>query len=155
MQITILKEYEELSMRNKLFRRNPEGLTTEEIESLEQKMNSQNEFPKTLREFLAIGGKFDSIGFDGTSTGSHDLIHTHYKAKALARGIKLRRPFFIITILDGKCFTFVYLDEGDNPQPWNCSIDEGYDSDENEQLWKTPYNTLSELILDHVKSAQI
>ncbi len=62
------------------------------------------------------------------------------------RGIEITRPFIIFDELDGETFSFIYLDEGDNPQPWNCSVDEAYDSDEGEQIYKMISKSFSQYI---------
>jgi len=122
----------------------PEGMTEAEIEALELEMNNGNKFPKAFREYLYIGGKWSCLSMnDGNYHGKTKMLK-HYMKR---RGITFERPIVAFNVgMDSLDFSFIYLDEDDNPQPYNCSSDISYDSDEGEIVWKTPQKTFSELI---------
>ena len=131
----------------------PEGKTMEEIQELETLFNQGNPFPKAFREFLFIGGRYDAIGINSSIDGNYKGLHQYYEEGMAKRGLKFNRPFMVFHDLEGGCGLFIYLDEGDDPQPYICSVSEGYDSDDDEKIWKSGYSTFKELIDDLVNSA--
>jgi hypothetical protein len=48
---------------------------------------------------------------------------------------------------------FIYLDEGDNPTVWFCSVDKDYDSEDGKSIWQLPDPNFSALIDDLVNKA--
>ncbi len=134
-----------IERKDLLKRREPEGKTLEEIEELENILNKGNSLPKVFKEYLWLGGNLNTIGLNG-SQGKYIENIQYFQEKMKKRGVKITRPFIIFDSLDGATFAFIYLDEGDNPQPWNCSVRKAYDSDEGEQLWKTGYKTFKDYI---------
>jgi restriction endonuclease S subunit len=131
----------------------PRGLSETDIVQMEQEMNNGKTFPKAYREFLFLGGEFSTIQLN------HYGKHTPKGTEKFRQGLKKRkinmvRPFAMISVLDGECGTFIYLDEGDNPKPYNCSIDKAYDSDDDEIIWDSPFNTFSQMIDEHIYLAE-
>lgn len=45
---------------------------------------------------------------------------------------------------------FIYLDEGDDPFVWNCSVDEDYDSEKGEAIWKTTHNDQFSILVNRL-----
>jgi len=152
MEIKYLKTYNENKDSSKFWGRNTKSKTTEEIQELETLFNNGTPFPKAFREFLFIGGNFNAIGLE-TSTGNYKGLHQYYEEGMAARGLKFNRPFMVFHNFEGAIGMFIYLDEGDDPKVYNCSVSEGYDSDNGEILWKSNYTTFKELIDDLVNSA--
>lgn len=158
MDIEYLKTYFE--NRNNLKGSNAKGMTLAEIETLELEMNKGKPFPKALREFLFIGGLSNKLGLN-TPT-NYRATHDYFDKEIRKRGVDITQPYFVLdNDNDGKTYTIIYLNEGDNPQPWNASINEGYDNDiwededenpenwkliEMEMIWKMPYSSFSEFI---------
>jgi hypothetical protein len=70
------------------------------------------------------------------------------------RKINITRPFAIIHVLDGEFGVFIYLDEGDNPVPHNCSLDKAYDSDDDEIIWDSPFKTFTDMINELIYLAE-
>ncbi len=153
MDITILRKYD-LNKNNLNLHRlqNPEGMSMTEIQDLETALNHGNPFPKAFREYLYIGGKYNALGFN-TGLGDFKGMDTYYKKKVKARGLKIDRPYLIIDSFEGYIFMFIYLDEGDNPTVWFCSIDEDYDSEDGKSIWKLPDPNFSALVDDLVNKA--
>lgn len=126
------------------------GLTLERIKELEQKLNSGKEFPKAFREYLFLGGDFNHLGFDdqdGTHSNGEDLIalKDYYKEKMHEYKVSLNRPYVILDSLYGECFTFIYLDEGDDPRTYIFGVNPKYRKD-GEMIFPVPEKTFSELI---------
>lgn len=123
----------------------PIGLSDAEIGQMELEMNNGLPFPKAYREFLFLGGEFSTIQLNHygkiTPKGTEK-----FRIGLKKRKVNMVRPFAILDVLDGQCGTFIYLDEGDNPRPRNCSLHEAYDSDDDEIIWNTPFKTFSEMI---------
>lgn len=149
MEIKFLKKYKEytdLKKGPKIARLGPpEGFSNEEIEKIEKDLNDGNSLPQAYKEFLFIGGKFNSIQLDDYKENYLKAVE-YYKEKAAKRGVIISRPIAIIDNLDGALFSFIYLDEGDNPQPWSLSTSKGYDTDEGEILYKMPFKTFKDLV---------
>ncbi|WP_046744276.1 hypothetical protein [Kordia zhangzhouensis] len=149
MEIQYLKKYFHVKDTLKNYptnKWNPEGLSLKDIENLEHILNEGSSFPRAFREFLHIGGKYDGLGINGPIDGLYDRMTKGGKLRIQGRGIQIHRPFLTYHSFEGNVFSFIYLDEGDDPQPWNISIDEAYDTDEGENLWKTPFTIFNEMI---------
>ena len=118
------------------------GMSTSEIEALEQKYNDSNQFPLAFREFLSLGGKFDNTG---TVNAAFDYLEDTSKKNLANTGNNLGRPFFAIYhINDCEEFGFFYLDEkADDPQIYVCSP---YGEDDGEPLVRANDVTFSELV---------
>ncbi len=146
MTIEYLGSYKAYTEREELFGDFPvKGKTLEEIQEIENEMNNGNPLPKVFKEYLWIGGYENGLGFDD-AFGNYIGKRKSYLKKMKERGIEITRPFIIFDSLDGATFAFIYLDEGDNPQPWNCSVRKAYDNDEGEQFWKMGCKVFKELI---------
>ncbi len=146
MIIEYLGSYKAYTERKELFKRSvPEGIVLEEIEELENILNKEDPLPKVFKEYLWLGGERNGLGFN-IGFKNYKGNSKFYQKKMKERGIEIRRPFIIFDSLDGATFAFIYLDEGDNPQPWNCSVDEAYDSDEGEQIYKMISKSFSQYI---------
>ncbi|WP_442264915.1 hypothetical protein ACSIGC_11230 [Tenacibaculum sp. ZS6-P6] len=148
MEFTFLKKLNEVkdSLENSpVILRNPEGNSVEEIYEYQKVFNQGLPLPKSLIEYLFISGKFCPLGFDVVE-GNYLGLRKYYDKKLEERGVKIERPFMIFDNFEGESFMFVYLDEGDDPQPWNCSVNEDYDSEDNEIIWKVPHPTFSDLV---------
>lgn len=150
MEITILKSYN--NNKDKLHKHrvsNPEGKTLEEIILLEEELNQGNHFPKVFREYLFIGGKYNALGFNDGINGNFIGLRKFYDKKLKEYNISINRPFIIFHNHEGEVFSFIYLDEGDNPQPWNCTLKH----DNNNKILKTPFSSFSNLVNDFLESA--
>lgn len=148
MEIIYLKKYEQYK-KNGIGRRyqtygSPIGLSEAEIAQMELEMNNGLPFPKAYREFLFLGGEYATIQI--SNYGRNTPKGTEYYRNGLKkRKVNITRPFAVVDLFE-ECGTFIYLDEGDNPQPKNCSLHKAYDSDDDEIIWNTPYKTFSEMI---------
>ena len=110
-----------------------EGLSEDRIIEIEAAVNDGKKLPRALREYLFIGGKWDIIGVDGPINGWWDKFQG-YKKQLASRGSLPSRPIFIFNVFEEEAATFIYLDEGDDPRPWNISLnDEG-------MLYETSYD---------------
>ena len=149
MEIAYLKDYERYKQRGTGKRIStfgpPVGLSDAEITQLELEMNGGIPFPKVYKEFLHIGGEFSCISLNHVGKNAGKLV-TKYKQALQKRKSGIARPIAIIDTLEGQCGTFIFLDSGDNPQPWLFSINEDYDSDHGEIIWKSPFKTLKDMI---------
>ncbi|UEQ75345.1 SMI1/KNR4 family protein [Chryseobacterium arthrosphaerae] len=149
MDIVYLKTYEHYKKEGKGKRRSafgpPVGLSEAEIIQLEQTMNNGIPFPKAYREFLSIGGVCSSISLIDSGNNAGKLV-AKYKQALQKRNVDISRPMAIMDTFEGQCGTFIYLDSGDNPQPWLFSIHEDYDSDKGEVIWASPFKTLQDMI---------
>jgi len=161
MQIEYLKSYDANKSNYKLDSdKNPVGKTIAQIEALEAEFNQGNPFPKAFREYLFIGGDYNAISFND-SKGNFKAEHDSFDHDIRKRGIEIKRPYMVFTGNDdGTIASFIYLDEGDDPQPWNGSIKESYDNEiwnddpdpdkweiiKTEAIWKMPFKSFSELI---------
>ena len=149
MEIVYLKKYKQfkengIGLRYQTYG-SPIGLSEAEIVQMELEMNNGLFFPKAYREFLFLGGEFATLELN--DYGKNTPKGTDFFRNGLKkRKINMVRPFAILDVLDGECGTFIYLDEGDNPRPRNCSLHEAYDSDDDEIIWNTPFKTFSEMI---------
>jgi len=117
MEITYLKKLQE----NLNIGYSPcQPLPISEIENLEQTYNNGNPFPKVLRELLFLAGEdcmvldYGAEDEDGLSTqvGLQEWIRTMFAFKGTPL---FTRPFYVIEIWQGYVFSFIFLDEGDNP----------------------------------------
>jgi hypothetical protein len=157
MEIVYLKKYKQY-IENGIGRLystfgSPRGLSEAEIVQMELEMNNGLPFPKAYKEFLFLGGEFSTIQLN--HYGKKTPKGTEFFRSGLKkRKINMVRPFAILNVLDGESGTFIYLDEGDNPRPKNCSLHEAYDSDDDEIIWNTPYKTFSEMIDKRVYLAE-
>ncbi|MGB0881099.1 MAG: hypothetical protein ACPGTO_11095, partial [Polaribacter sp.] len=57
------------------------------------------------------------------------------------RGLIMDRPIIVYNQLDSEQYSFIYLDEGDNPQPWICFI-----VDDEETIWKASFPSFRDLV---------
>jgi hypothetical protein len=157
MEIKFLKKYEEYKKLKKgpkiAALGAPEGFSIDEINKLEKDLNHGNPLPQAYKEFLYIGGGFNCIQLDDYKENCFQAVK-FYKEKAAKRGIIINRPIAIIHNLDGALFSFIYLDEGDNPQPWSLSTSEGYDTDDREAIYKMPYRSFKDLVDKRVELSE-
>jgi hypothetical protein len=159
MDILLLRKYE--SNFEKLKRTSvgeDEGLTLLEIEKLENLFNNGAKFPGSFREYLFLGGKFDTLGFNGPVNGNYEGFMKHFALKLKERNMEIKRPHIVFHHLDGESFGLIYLDEGDDPQPWNISVNEAYNHDDGSTMWKAPYPSFSDLVttlVDRAISGQV
>ncbi|WP_459211419.1 hypothetical protein [Aquimarina rhabdastrellae] len=146
MQIEYLKYLEENFEEIK-----KEGIPTkatsiEKIKEMELALLGEGkQFPKAFREYLFLMGNYAPLDI-GISDEWLVKASIMLKDDLKERGIEMTRPIVIVKELYSKIFGIIYLDEGDDPQPWNCSIDKGYDSDDGEIIWKMPFSTFGEMI---------
>ncbi|UKB79460.1 hypothetical protein [Chryseobacterium sp. MEBOG07] len=149
MEIVYLKNYERYKQSGTSKRISafgpPVGLNETDITQLELEMNGGSPFPKVYKEFLFIGGEFSCISLNHVGKNAGKLV-IKYKQALQKRKSGIARPIAILNTLEGQCGTFIYLDSGDNPQPWLFSINEDYDSDNGEVIWKSPFKTLKDMI---------
>ncbi len=118
-----------------------QGCTIEEIEALEESLNNGNPFPKAFREYLFIGGEMSCLPLDMKYSWMERETKAAKKGLLENRGIQLDRPIVVYNQLDYEQYTFIYLDEGDNPQPWHC-----YVVDDEQTFWKGPFPTFKDNI---------
>jgi hypothetical protein len=134
------------------------GLTEERIAEIEQTLNNGMVFPAALREFLFLGGASNNIGLDCPLYGQWERFNLGTKKIIDNLGLLPLRPVFLYERWE-EVVSFIYLDEGDDPQPWNLALDEDYYYDVIERdasgniisekelkVWKQPYKTFSEMI---------
>jgi len=121
-----------------------EPCSLEEIELLESQINNGTPFPKAFREYLYIGGHKNGLPISYPYKAMYPSVST-LREKLAKRGVKFDRPFVIIDKHE-LSYSFIYLDDGDDPQPWNCSVDKAYDSDDGEIIWKAPFENFSKSI---------
>jgi hypothetical protein len=150
MTIEYLKSYEE--KKDQLDNAPVRSCTIEEIQEIRDLLNEGNPMPKAFEEFLFIGGKYTALPLD-IDFRSIKGCSVYLKKEMAKRGVKIDRPIAVFHCLDLSFFVFIYLDEGDNPLPWNCSTSEDYDSDEGEKIWKSPFKTFKEDIDEMVELA--
>ena len=95
------------------------GMSTSEIEAMEQTYNNSKAFPVAFREFLFLGGKYDNTG---TNDAKFDYLQDGAKKSLADTGNVIDRPFFAFKHLDDcSQFLFFYLDETDaDPEIYNC-----------------------------------
>lgn len=136
-----------------------EGLSESRITEIETAVNNGDAFPKALREFLYIGGLWNNIGVGGPVNGWWDKFQG-YKKQLVSRGNLPSRPIFIFSSFEEVVASFIYLDEGDDPRPWNIALSDSgidyevtYDDEGNEisfttnEIWRMgDYLTFSEMI---------
>jgi len=158
MDIEYLETYFE--NKNNLRGWSAKGMTSLEIENLELEMNNGKPFPKALREFLFIGGRSGQLAIN--TPYNYKKLREYFDKEIRKRGETITQPYFVFgSDNDGKSFFFIYLNEGDDPQPWIGSIAEGYDNDiwedededpenwkfiKSEAIWKMPFKTFSAFI---------
>ena len=141
MKIKYLQKFEENKDKFKYVKTYPtQGCSLNEIKVLEEKLNNGNPFPKVFREFLFIGGEVSCLPFNMKFSWMER--ETKDCLEGLKnRGLKTDRPIVVFDQLDSEQYSFIYLDEGDNPQPWNC-----FAVEDEETIWKSPFNTFKDLI---------
>lgn len=124
-----------------------EGLNLDEINILEQKYNSNKEFPKALREYLYIAGRQSNLGDIDTGLG-YDWMQKTAKKELDEIGKIIERPFFVISQLDACTqFGFIYLDEpSEDPIKYNCYAHKSYWDDGTNFIEPSPSGTLSSFI---------
>lgn len=91
-----------------------EGISLEEINSLEQNWNNGNQFPSALRELLFLAGNYYNV-FDYGIFDSQQDFQDFAKQDFTESNKTISRPFFVLDYNTGYNFLFIYLDEGDNP----------------------------------------
>lgn len=158
MTIEYLKSYEEKKFEFLDGKSSPnlrvQPCTLEEIQEIRDLLNGGNPMPKAFEEFLYIGGKVTGLPLEinyRTTKGWSEYV----KEEMPKRGVKMDRPIAVFHQLEGCFFVCIYLDEGDNPVPWNCSTDPEFDSDEGEIVRKSPFKTFKEFIDEMVKLALV
>ena len=129
------------------------GLNTDKIQYLESKLNNGEQFPIAFKEYLTIGGDNNGLPLElGINYDAYYLSTTYIKKRLMERGTNINRPIAVFCSYED-CYSFIYLDEGNNPQPWNCSVSPNYDNDDGKMIWKMPFNSFKELIDDMVYRA--
>lgn len=92
------------------------GLSLETIAELEQKFNNGNPFPKVLKELLYLAGEDCYVlayDIDPTMKDMQDNVRELFTAYNRPT---FTRPFFVLDVYNfSSGFTYMYLDEGDNP----------------------------------------
>lgn len=148
MEIVYLKKYQQFKQNGIGLLYNtygpPIGLSETEIVQMELEMNNGLPFPKAYREFLFLGGEYATIQMSNYGKNTPKGAE-YYRNGLRKRKVNITRPFAIINIFE-ESGTFIYLDEGDNPQPKNCSLHKAYDNDNDEIIWDTPFKTFSQLV---------
>lgn len=86
-----------------------EGLTINEIETLEQKYNHGKNFPKAFREYLFLAGEYFNGGFDTLGEGL-DQLQEYAKEDLEMAGQKVGKSFFAFDVLDSM-YSVILLEE--------------------------------------------
>lgn len=121
-----------------------EPISLSEIEQLEQLYNNGLPFPKALRELLFLAGDYCNVLEYGVYDTRQE-IQEDFQDDLVRLNKTLSRPYFVIECHLGAVYSFVYLDEGDNPLLYYCNLYE----DESE--WLVTYNqTIPEYITDAI-----
>lgn len=125
-----------------------EGISLEEINSLEQNWNNGNQFPLALRELLFLAGNYCNV-FDYGIFDSQEDFQNFARQDFTESTKTILRPFFVLDYNTGYNYLFIYLDEGDNPNIYVAS------PGENTSNWIEPlkYNikNYSEYAIDCIK----
>lgn len=147
MEIQYLKTME---ANSSFWNRKSRGFSLDKIEELEQKLNNGIPFPKALREYLFLGGEFNSLGFDHEGIGQDGsewiALKKYYEKEMRKNNLSINRPYVVLDSYDGAIFSFIYLDEGDDPRPYNFSVSESYKGSNGETIYPFPEKTFSQLI---------
>jgi hypothetical protein len=150
MKIEYLKKYEE-NLDNLVIISPPRGFSLSQIKELELQINNGNKFPKSLREYLFLCGDYDGTGvsdpqnmLDGTA--QYLVMNESYQNDLKKAGLTLDRPIFIFHSYDGDVFSFIYLDEGDDPCPHHFGIASNMRGKNGELIYDFPQKTFSELV---------
>jgi len=122
MEIEFLQKMKENPKPHKRLSRD-RGLSIEKIEELELEINDGNPFPKAYREYLYLGGDYNSLGLsiafeDSESWEDIPAIKRVAEIEMKKEGLSIDRSYIILHYYDDDNFIFIYLDEGDNPQPY-------------------------------------
>lgn len=126
-----------------------EGISLEEINSLEQKWNNGNKFPLALKELLFLAGDYCNV-FDYGIFDSQEEFQDFARQDFEESNKIISRPFFVLDYNTGYNFLFVYLDEGDNPNIYVASPGED-NSSWIESLSNYNIKTYSEYAIDCIK----
>lgn len=86
-----------------------EGLTINEIETLEQKYNNGKKLPKAFREYLFLAGEYFNGGLDTLGEGL-DQLQEYAKEDLKKTKQKVDKPFFAFHVYDG-LYSVIFLDE--------------------------------------------
>jgi hypothetical protein len=92
------------------------GLSLETITAFEMKYNNGNPFPKVLKELLYLAGEFCYVlAYDNSDT--MEEMQDRQRQFFIDYNVpEFTRPFFVLDLYNfGDGFTFMYLDDGDNP----------------------------------------
>ena len=97
------------------------GFSVEKIAELE--INKGNPFPKAYKEYLYLGGDFNSLGLNIAIEDSESWQHIAAikrvaEIEMKKEGLSINRPYVILHYYDDDGFIFIYLDENENPQPY-------------------------------------
>lgn len=91
------------------------GISLNQIEELEELYNNGKLFPKALRELLFLAGDF-CYALNRIWYKNQQEIQTASKEWLLEYNVIIEKPFFVIAAYSiGESFSFVYLDEGNDP----------------------------------------
>lgn len=96
------------------------GISLTEIEQLEQTWNNGNPFPKALRELLFLAGEYCYVFNYGVYDTQQEL-QEEKREDMVDNGKTITRPFFVMDTWNADQFSFVYLDEGDNPYIYDAN----------------------------------
>lgn len=120
------------------------------FQNQKKKLNNGKIFPRAFREYLFLGGEFNNLGFDCHGIGfckeKWVKMKEYYEEEMPKYKVSLNRPYVILHSLDGVCFMFIYLDEGDDPQVYNFGVHPDYRDDNGDVIFFAKKQTFSELI---------
>lgn len=91
-----------------------EPIPLSEIEQLEQLYNNGVPFPKALRELLFLAGDYCNV-LDYGPTDSQQELQDFFREELADVSIVLPNPFFALERHSGGEYSWVYLNQGDNP----------------------------------------
>lgn len=126
-----------------------QGISLQEITQLEQNWNNGNPFPKVLKELLFLAGK-DCYVFDYGIGETQQGMQEWGREQMEDNNIVENRPFYIFDFYGGYHFSFIYLDEGDNPKAYK-----GTPYHDPEEGWIKPLTfTIKEYVDSRVQDVQ-
>ena len=120
MDIQFLSYLEQIASHDKT--QSLKGMAVQQIVALEKIYNKTEPFPQALRELLFLSGH-SCFALNRLWYKSQQEIQTAAREWLMEYNISIGRPFFVIAVDHiGVPFTYVHLDEGNNPLVYQTDI---------------------------------
>lgn len=121
MEIKYLKKLEE---NLSIYHSPCEPLSLNEIQSLEMTYNDGNPFPEVLKELLFMAGEYCMVldfgyGGENDEESAQSYLQSYVREVLAANNNTINRPFYVVELWQGYTFSFVFLDEGNDPNLYN------------------------------------